>query len=548
LSDGTKRIDARDLKAQLHDGEELALLDAREEGPFSRRHLLLASCVPLSRLELLVDDLVPRRATRVVWCDDGEGLAGRAAERMAALGYQDVAVLDGGIAAWEAAGYRLYSGVHVPSKAFAEVVEHEAGTPWISAPDLQALIGSGADIAIYDSRSYEEYHSNSIPNAISVPGAELVYRFADLTPSPETTVIVNCGGRTRSIIGAQSLINAGFPNKIVSLKDGTMAWHLAGLRVVPGATRRPPEVSASGLSAGREAASRVTARCDIPCIDKATLERWRAEAAQRSLYVLDVRTPEEYEAGHLRGARSAPGGQLVQETDAHVATWGARIVLVDDNGVRATMTASWLKQMGWSDVAVLTAGPGEGDWVSGHHVPRVLGLDATAVSGIGASELRRSLASGSAVVVDLALSRRYGQGHIPGAWFATRARLPDALAKLPAAETIVLTSPDGRLAQLAAAELAGIAAAPVVALAGGAGLGRGWTAARTGGDPHGRRGRRRGSLGAGAQPGPRSGDARIPGMGDQSGQRHGQRRRSPLPGRRWLRRLPNRSSERGLEG
>jgi rhodanese-related sulfurtransferase len=467
LSDAARRIDARGLKAQLHDGGEIALLDAREEGPFSRRHLLLASCVPLSRLELLVDDLVPRRAARVVWCDDGEGLALRAAHRMGALGYRDVAVLEGGIAAWEAAGYRLYSGVHVPSKAFAEVVEHEAGTPWISAPDLQKLIDSGADIRIFDSRSYDEYHNNSIPTAISVPGAELVYRFTDLTPSPATTVIVNCGGRTRSIIGAQSLIDAGFANKIMSLKDGTMAWHLAGLGVVSGATGRPPEVSAAGLSAGREAASRVAARCDIPQIDKATLERWRAEAAQRTLYVLDVRTPEEYEAGHLRGARSAPGGQLVQETDAHVAIWGARIVLVDDNGVRATMTASWLKQMGWADVAVLTAGPIEGDWVSGRHVPRVLGLDGAAPAAIEASELRRALASGSAVVVDLDFSRRYGQGHIPGAWFATRARLPDALAKLPAAGTIVLTSPDGRLAQLAAAELAGIATVPVMVLAGG---------------------------------------------------------------------------------
>ena len=467
MSDRTKHIDPRGLKAQLHDGGEIALLDAREELPFSRRHLLLASCVPLARLELLVDDLVPRRRARVVWCDDGEGLAERAALRMSALGYRDVAVLEGGIAAWEAAGYRLYSGVHVPSKAFAEVVEHEARTPWISAPDLQKLIDSGADIAIYDSRSYEEYHSNSIPTAISVPGAELVYRFTDLTPSPDTTVIVNCGGRTRSIIGAQSLINAGFRNKIMSLKDGTMAWHLAGLGVVPGAARRPPEVSEAGLAAARATVARVAEHCAIPRIDKRTLERWRAEAEERTLYVLDVRTPEEYEAGHLRGARPAPGGQLVQETDAHVAIWGGRIVLVDDNGVRATMTASWLKQMGWSDVAVLVAGPAEGDWAAGHHVPRVLGLDAAAAPGIEVSELSRVLAVGSAVVVDLALSRGYGQGHISGAWFATRTRLADAIATLPAAETIVLTSPNGWLAQLAAAELAGIAAAPVFSLIGG---------------------------------------------------------------------------------
>src|ERR1700754_2404229 len=157
-----RRIDARALKAQLHDGGELALLDAREELPFGKRHLLMASCVPLSRLELLVDDLVPRRGARVVWCDDGEGLAARAAERMSALGYDDLAVLDDGLAAWQAAGFRIYSGVHVPSKAFAEVVEHEAGTPWISIQELQALIDRKANIAIYDSRSYEEYHNNSI--------------------------------------------------------------------------------------------------------------------------------------------------------------------------------------------------------------------------------------------------------------------------------------------------------------------------------------------------------------------------------------------------
>jgi rhodanese-related sulfurtransferase len=376
-------------------------------------------------------------------------------------------VLDGGIAAWEAAGYRLYSGVHVPSKAFAEVVEHEAGTPWISAPDLKALIDSGADIAILDSRSYEEYHNNSIPTAISVPGAELVYRFTDMVPSPDTTVIVNCGGRTRSIIGAQALRNAGFRNRIMSLKDGTMAWHLAGFEVVEGAARRPPEVSDAGRRAAVDAAARVTGRCGIPRIDKATLTAWRAEADRRTLYVLDVRTPDEYEAGHLAGARSTPGGQLVQETDAHIATWNARVVLVDDNGVRAAMTASWLKQMGWSEVAVLVADRSAGDWESGPYVPRVLGLDGSAVANIEPAALRDRLAAGNMVVIDLDTSRRYVQGHIPGAWFAIRSRLAKDLSKLPKAEMIVLTSPDGALARLAAAELAGSLSLPVMVVAGG---------------------------------------------------------------------------------
>lgn len=462
-----QHVDARELKRQMHDGGEIALLDAREEGVFGRRHLLMASCVPMSRLELLVDDLVPRRTARVVWCDDGDGSALRAAQRMHSLRYEDLAVLDGGIAAWEAAGYRIYSGVHVPSKAFAEVVEHEAGTPYLSASELKALIDSGADIAIFDSRSYEEYHDNSIPSAISVPGAELVYRFTDMVPSAKTTVIVNCGGRTRSIIGAQSLRNAGFPNKIMSLKDGTMAWHLAGYEVVNGATQRPPAVSDVGRKMATEAAARIAARCDIRRIDKATLAFWRAEADRRTLFVLDVRTPEEYEAGHLAGARLAPGGQLVQETDAHIAVWNARVVLVDNNGVRATMTASWLKQMGWNDVAVLIAGAADGDWMTGSHKPRVLGLDGVAVDAIQPTELQARLAAGGITVVDLDTSRRHARCHIPGAWFAIRSELPGALAKLPQAEAIVLTSSDGALAQLAAADLIGQAPAPVTALAGG---------------------------------------------------------------------------------
>jgi rhodanese-related sulfurtransferase len=459
------QIDARTLKARLHDGGEIALLDAREEVPFDARHLLMAACVPLSRVEMVVDDLVPRRSTRVVWCDDGEGLAERAASRMAALGYTDMAVLSGGIAAWEAAGYRLYSGVHVPSKAFAEVVEHEAGTPWITAGQLKSLLDSGADIALFDSRSYEEYHDNSIPGAISVPGAELVYRFADLVPSPDTMVIVNCGGRTRSIIGAQSLIDAGVPNKVVSLQNGTQAWHLSGFQVLKGATAQPPAVSDSGRAAARAAAAGVARRSGIRTIDAATLQRWRTETA-RTLYVLDVRTPAEYAAGHVPGMKHIAGGQLVQETDRHAATWGARVVLVDDDGVRATMTAHWMHQMGW-DVAVMTLDVRSVGSATGPYVPRVLGLDGVSVPAIEAAALHALLQAGSAVVVDLDWSRGFIAGHIPGAWFAIRARLAEAFAALPAADAIVFTSSDGVLARLAAVEWNGRAPAPVMALSGG---------------------------------------------------------------------------------
>jgi rhodanese-related sulfurtransferase len=466
MSGPVQFIDAKQLKAALHDGSEIALLDAREEVPFDARHLLMAACVPLSRLELLVDAGVPRRSVRVVWCDDGDGLAQQAAARMASLGYTNVSVLNGGIASWEAQGYRIYSGVHVPSKAFAEVVEHQAGTPWITAEELKALIDAKANIALFDSRSYEEFHGNSIPTAISVPGAELVYRFADLVPSPETMVVVNCGGRTRSIIGAQSLINAGVPNRVVSLKNGTQAWHLAGLRVLKGSTARPPAVSPAGHAAARAAADRVAKRFGIARIDSGTLARWQAESANRTLYVFDVRTPEEYRAGHIPGMKNVPGGQLVQETDRHAMTWGARVVLVDDDGVRSVMTAHWMKQMGW-DVAAMTVdmrseGKQAGDWV-----PRILGLDDKTIPATDAVSVHKRQQAGGIVVIDLDWSRDYREGHIPGAWFALRARLGAVLPQVSPANTVVFTSSDGMLARLAAAEWQNRASVPVLALDGG---------------------------------------------------------------------------------
>jgi len=438
-----------ELRERYHSGGEIAIVDAREEGSFHERHLLMASCLPLSRLELLAPGLLPRRAAPIVVCDAGEGLAERVATRLIEGGYTDVAVLAGGVGAWEAAGFPVYSGVHVPSKAFAEVVEHEYGTPWISTEELAQRQKRGERLAIFDSRSYEEYHSNSIPGAISVPGAELVYRFNELVPSPDTFVVVNCGGRTRSIIGAQSLIDAGVPNRVVSLKDGTMAWHLAGLGVAAGATARAPEVPPDSIAAARRRADAVARRYGVPVIDRATLAAWQHGADGRTLYVVDVRDPAEYRAGHLPGSVMAPGGQLVQETDNWLGVWGARIVLVDDTGVRARMTASWLRRMGW-DASVLEGGLDGVDLERGEPAPK---SDIFPLAGPEPATLRPAeLQANPSIVVDLALSRRHRHGHIPGAWFAIRAPLAEALEKLPEGE-LVLTSEDGTIARYAAAEL-----------------------------------------------------------------------------------------------
>ena len=427
-------VSAAALRAILLDGEELALLDLREERTFSESHLLFARSVPLSRLELRMARLVPRRTTRIVLLDDDDGLAQRAAPILARAGYSDVSILAGGNPAWAAAGFELFSGVNVPSKAFGEFVEHESGTPSISAQELHGLMQSGTDMVVLDSRPYDEYARVSIPTGIDVPGAELVLRVHDLAPRPETLVVVNCAGRTRSIIGAQSLINAGVPNKVVALRNGTMGWSLAGFTPDSGKDRRAGEVSHGGLAWAKSAAEGVARKLGIRSIDEAALARFRAEEG-RTLYLFDVRDPAEYAAGHVAGALSAPGGQLVQATDQYAGTLHARVVLVDDRQARAVMTASWLKQMGWRDVYVLVAAGQE----RGHPPNPVLG-EMPKESAIGAAALNALATRGNATVVDLSLSSRYREAHIGGAWFAIRSRLQRALATIKPAGTLVLTS------------------------------------------------------------------------------------------------------------
>jgi rhodanese-related sulfurtransferase len=458
----TASVGAAALRRMLGDGGELALVDVREELIFSQRHLLLARSVPLSRFELRFAQLVPRRATRVVLCDDGDGLAERAAAILTRNGYTDVAILDGGVEAWTKAGFELFSGVNVPSKAFGEFVEHASGTPSIAAAELEQLIRDRADIVVLDSRPFDEYSRVSIPTAVNVPGAELVLRARELAPSPDTTVVVNCAGRTRSIIGAQSLINAGLPNKVVALRNGTMGWSLAGFACDSGKDRRAPGASPQTLDWARQAAQRVAQSCGAECIDRLTLDAWRHDAG-RTLYLFDVRDPAEYEAGHVAGAISAPGGQLVQATDHYVGTLGARIVLIDDAEVRAAMTASWLRQMGWNDVHTLVEAGAE----TGRSAIDVLDSDLHSAAVIDYSALHDLLARNEGTVIDLSSSRDYLAGHIPGAWFAIRTRLERALAKIPLHGTLVLTSEDGILARLAAAEAAALVDGPVRVLAGG---------------------------------------------------------------------------------
>jgi len=303
----------------------------------------------------------------------------------------------------------------------------------------------------------------SIPTGISVPGAELVLRARELAPDPATRIIVNCAGRTRSIIGTQSLINSGIANPVSALRNGTIGWTLAGQKLQHGQSRRFAPTSEEHRQIAARDARRVADKALVGRATLADLQRWQQEPT-RSTYLFDVRTPEEFEAGHLPHARSTPGGQLVQETDHFASVRGARLVLVDDDGVRANMSASWLAQLGWEVHVLDDVQPAHfreiGAWQAPVPAPRQ-------AEEISPETLAQWLSHDDIAVLDFTSSANYVKRHIPGAWWALRGQLREALAKVPPAERYVLTCGSSQLARLAVAEVEALTGKAVFLLKGG---------------------------------------------------------------------------------
>ena len=323
--------------------DEIALLDLRHEAAYATGHPLFAGNMAADRITLEAETRLPRKNVPIVVYDAGEGVVPQAADRLRAMGYTDVRQLDGGLQAWQMAGFELFRDVNSYAKAFGEMVESRRHTPSLSADEVAGLMASKANIAVLDVRRFDEYATMNIPGSISVPGAELVLRAGRAAPDPETTIIVNCAGRTRSIIGTQSLINAGVANKVLALRNGTIGWTLAGQDLEHGADRRGEIGLFEGAKTNaREVAYRAGVR-HVGIREAMALEG----QTSRTLYRFDVRASEDYAAGHLRGFRHYPGGQLVQEIDMAAPVRGARILLTDNMGIRADMTGSWLAQMGW---------------------------------------------------------------------------------------------------------------------------------------------------------------------------------------------------------
>jgi cystathionine beta-lyase len=442
----SQKVTPQHLQTWLFDGQEIALFDVREHGQYGEAHLFHGVNLPYSRLELEAPRLAPNPAVRLVIYDQtGHDVSVPAAQRLQTLGYTDVNVLEGGADGWQAAGLQLFAGVHVPSKAFGELVEEASHTPHISATELAALQAKGEPLVLLDGRPFEEYRKMTIPGSICCPNGELGYRLADLVSDDTTPIVVNCAGRTRSIIGAQTLIDLGVKNPVYALENGTQGWFLADLPLEHGSTRRYPEVSAAAsLAQRREAATRLAQRAGVTTVDAEQVVAWSRDPA-RSLFLCDVRTPEEFALGSLPGAQHTPGGQLIQSTDLYIGVRGARLVLIDNDGVRAPIVASWLRQLG-HQAYVLQGGLHSGLALAPE--PTSVG---SALPAISAAELADSLRDNTVALVDLRGSMAFRKAHIAGARWSIRSHLAADLAT--ETKPVVLVADHADIATIAALEL-----------------------------------------------------------------------------------------------
>lgn len=441
-------VSAPTLRNWLNDGAEIALLDVREAGQFGEGHPFFAVPAPYSRLEIDVPPLVPRRDTRTVLVDAGDGVAQRAADRLAQLGYTRVHVLQGGAPAWAAAGYVLFKGVNVPSKTFGELVEHAFGTPRLSALELHRRQSAGEPLVLLDGRTFAEHRKMTVPGATSVPNGELAWRWKALAPDPRTPIVVHCAGRTRSIIGAEILRSIGVPNPVFALENGTQGWALAGLALEHGSSRRDSALPHTRTE-DQVAAARVAAQAGAPLLSAAQAQAW-IDDPTRTTYLLDVRSAEEFAAGTLAGARHAPGGQLLQATDQRIGVRHSRVLLLDHEAVRAPVVAAWLWRLGYETATV------EGGIHAPLHLPTVANAAPLVprAPAVAAQDLTPWVAQHRPVLVDVQHSMAFRQQHAAGAIWSVRPRIAaDVRAASGDGRPVLVLAPDAATAALVLAEL-----------------------------------------------------------------------------------------------
>jgi rhodanese-related sulfurtransferase len=468
-------ISAPELNALMSGDTPYALIDVREVGEYNSSHIPGSSLIPRRELEIRMADAVPHKGVHVIVCDDDGRRAALGAVTLLRMGYINVSILADGMNRWVVEKLPTEWGVNVPSKDYGEKMQVEHGVPEISAIDLQQRIDNGDKLVILDTRTPEEYQRACIPGGQSVPGGELSLRITDITSQldDDTTVIINCAGRTRSIIGTRVLQRMGLTD-VYGLENGTAGWMLAGLELETGADRLElPEMSSEGIAAAEEYADSLAAEDGVQYLDIPGLHEMMGRRKSENVYLIDVRTDAEYQNGHIPGFRWFPGGQAVQRSDEVGVVHNCPVVFTCDSRARAVQTASMYRQMGFDEVYVVRGGTSA--WESAGNTLDS-GMPSSAPAGFAGSvtlakhmSARELEANSQITKIFVDSSHAFAQGHPPAAHWIPRGwlelRIGDTVPD-PSIPVAVICA-DGVQSTLAAATLAIMGYSDVSVLNGG---------------------------------------------------------------------------------
>ena len=454
-------ISSDSLHSLLTRKDPYALIDVREAGEYNSAHIAGSSNIPRRLIEFLMTRAVPYPGTEVVICDDDGRRAALAADTLEAMGYPRVYVLDGGLNHWFTRGYPTEWGTNVPSKAFGEKVEVVHHVPIMDAAELRQLMEAGDQLLVLDTRTPQEHRNFCVPGARSVPGGEMALRITDISREmgPDATILVHCAGRTRSIIAARTLQRMGIEN-VYALKNGTAGWMLAGYELERGSDRMElSDPTPDGLIAVEEYAALLAREDGVKLLAATALGSMMERLQEETIYLIDVRTREEYQKGHIPGFRWFPGGQAVQRSDEVAVVHNCPMVFCCDRRARAIWTASWYRQMGFGEVYALEGGTTQWE-ASGRELERTdpggkpFGLEEAqhTVRTVTAQELK---AREAALIIFVDTSRDFAEGHVPGSYWVPRGWLEFRIESVADGhETpVVVTCCDGQQSALAGATL-----------------------------------------------------------------------------------------------
>lgn len=449
-------ISAAALDEWLSTGTRQALLDVRERGEYALAHIPTACPLPRGLIEVNLECLVPWRDTPLVlYCDDGHRSA-LAAATCRSLGYGDVRVLEGGLSAWTATDNEPEYGVNVFGKTLGERLVSTGQVAQVEVDELADM--SPDEVIVLDSRTAPEYRKGHIPGAINMPSGEMPAALLSLPAETraETTVVVHCAGRTRSILGANLVAEMGF-RRAFALRNGTMAWRLSGRRLETDEKRWRHSVDNDGHAAAVAFARTFVEPTSATPIETADL-RHRL-TLRRPPYLVDVRLDEAFRTDSIAGARHCAVGQLANAADEMLAVRAAEIVCYSTRDVRAQIGAALLSRIGyprvrwlegglraWKDIGGPTSSTG-----GSQRVPPYADVRST-VRSISP----RALCDDSTLrVLDVRRSSEYAVAHIPGSIWIPRGdlerRAPQALH---ADEQVVVVSDRGVRAALSVKTLA----------------------------------------------------------------------------------------------